>query len=207
MTIRPLNSNYHIRLLDPEEKTAGGIWLPQSAQENWTTGEILAAGPGYARPDTDRRSLMDLEPGDLVCFFQHDYRMMDEREGMVRDEDIIAYVDEGVFAPWNDWVKLELLDNSHLTNSGLIIPENVQKKANVGRVRNWGPGYLRLKGEYYGTRKSVAGIMGISASAFAGHLFYWADDADALDIAWDGQQAVFVRAGDLLIHKSLEETR
>jgi chaperonin GroES len=67
MKFRPLQDRVLIRRLDQEEKTAGGIIIPDTAQEKPMEGEILAAGPGTRGEDGVLHAL-DVKPGDHVLF-------------------------------------------------------------------------------------------------------------------------------------------
>jgi chaperonin GroES len=67
MQIRPLHDRVLIRRLDSEEKTAGGIIIPDTAQEKPMEGEILAAGDG-ARSENGQIQALDVKTGDRVLF-------------------------------------------------------------------------------------------------------------------------------------------
>src|SRR2546428_13407219 len=64
---RPLGDRVVVRRLDPEEKTAGGIILPDNAKSKPQKGEILAVGPGKMVKDGTRRPLQ-VKEGDTVIF-------------------------------------------------------------------------------------------------------------------------------------------
>ena len=67
MRLRPLQDRVLIRRVEPEAKTAGGIFIPDTAQEKPLEGEVVAAGPG-ARNKDGTLLPMDLKPGDRVLF-------------------------------------------------------------------------------------------------------------------------------------------
>jgi chaperonin GroES len=67
MQIRPLHDRVLIRRLDSEEKTAGGIIIPDTAQEKPMEGEIIAAGAG-ARGENGQVHTLDVGAGDRVLF-------------------------------------------------------------------------------------------------------------------------------------------
>ncbi len=69
MNIRPLHDRIVVRRLEEEQKTAGGIILPGSAQEKPQQGEILAVGNGQIT-DNGVRAL-DVKVGDKVLFGQY----------------------------------------------------------------------------------------------------------------------------------------
>lgn len=67
MKFRPLHDRVVVRRLEEEEKTAGGIIIPDTAKEKPMQGEILAVGPG-ARNEKGEVVALDLEVGDRVLF-------------------------------------------------------------------------------------------------------------------------------------------
>jgi chaperonin GroES len=67
MKFRPLHDRVVVRRIDAEEKTAGGIIIPDTAKEKPQQGEILAVGPG-ARDDQGRLTPLDVKVGDTVLF-------------------------------------------------------------------------------------------------------------------------------------------
>ena len=67
MKIRPLHDRVLIRRLDSETKSAGGIVIPDSAQEKPAEGEIVAAGNG-ARSEDGTVHPLDVKAGDKVLF-------------------------------------------------------------------------------------------------------------------------------------------
>jgi chaperonin GroES len=67
MHFRPLHDRVLVRRIDAEEKTAGGIIIPDTAKEKPQEGEIIAAGPG-ARNEQGQLIPIDVKPGDRVLF-------------------------------------------------------------------------------------------------------------------------------------------
>ena len=67
MKFHPLHDRVVVRRLDPEEKTAGGIIIPDTAKEKPMEGEIVAVGPG-ARDEKGHRLALDVKAGDRVLF-------------------------------------------------------------------------------------------------------------------------------------------
>jgi chaperonin GroES len=67
MKFRPLHDRVVVRRIDAEEKTAGGIIIPDTAKEKPQEGEIVAVGPG-ARNEKGELVAMDLKAGDRVLF-------------------------------------------------------------------------------------------------------------------------------------------
>ncbi|MEQ8650845.1 MAG: co-chaperone GroES [Kiloniellales bacterium] len=67
MNFRPLHDRVVVRRLEEEEKTAGGIIIPDTAKEKPMQGEILAVGPG-ARNEKGEVVALDVQAGDRVLF-------------------------------------------------------------------------------------------------------------------------------------------
>jgi chaperonin GroES len=67
MNFRPLHDRVVIRRLNAEEKTAGGIIIPDTAQEKPMEGEVVAVGPG-ARNEAGQIVALDVHAGDRVLF-------------------------------------------------------------------------------------------------------------------------------------------
>ena len=67
MNFRPLHDRVVVRRLDAEEKTAGGIIIPDTAKEKPMEGEVIAAGAG-ARNEAGQLVPLDVKAGDRVLF-------------------------------------------------------------------------------------------------------------------------------------------
>ena len=67
MKFRPLHDRVVVKRIDAEEKTAGGIIIPDSAKEKPQQGEVVAAGPG-ARGEDGKLVALDVKEGDRVLF-------------------------------------------------------------------------------------------------------------------------------------------
>ena len=67
MNFKPLHDRVVVRRIDSEEKTAGGIIIPDTAKEKPQQGEVVAVGPG-ARDEDGERIAMDVSAGDRVLF-------------------------------------------------------------------------------------------------------------------------------------------
>ena len=67
MKFRPLHDRVVVRRLEGEEKTAGGIIIPDSAKEKPMQGEVVAAGAG-ARDENGKVQPLDVKAGDAVLF-------------------------------------------------------------------------------------------------------------------------------------------
>ena len=67
MKFRPLHDRVVVKRIDAEEKTAGGIIIPDTAKEKPQQGEVVAVGPG-GRDETGKLIPIDLKVGDRVLF-------------------------------------------------------------------------------------------------------------------------------------------
>lgn len=67
MSFRPLHDRILVRRVDLEEKTKGGIIIPDTAKEKPQEGEVIAVGPG-ARNDAGQIQALDVKAGDRILF-------------------------------------------------------------------------------------------------------------------------------------------
>ena len=67
MKFRPLHDRVVVKRIDAEEKSAGGIIIPDTAQEKPQQGEVIAVGPG-GRDEAGKLIPIDIEAGDRVLF-------------------------------------------------------------------------------------------------------------------------------------------
>ncbi len=98
MQFRPLHDRVLVRRLDSEAKTAGGIIIPDTAQEKPMEGEVLAVGPG-ARTDKGERVALTVKAGDRVLFAKYagtEVRMDGEERVIVKESDILGIIDGAV---------------------------------------------------------------------------------------------------------------
>ena len=99
MKFRPLHDRVVVTRIDPEAKSAGGIIIPDTAQEKPSQGEIIAVGPG-GRDEAGKLIPIDLKKGDRVLFGKWsgtevkldgvDYLIMKESDIMGVLEDSVA---------------------------------------------------------------------------------------------------------------------
>jgi chaperonin GroES len=97
MKVKPLGDRVVIKRFEAEEKTTGGILLPDSAKNKPQKGKVLAVGPGKLNKDGGRQRL-DLKEGDTVLFTNWAGDEFKEARGenilLMRAEDILAVLDE-----------------------------------------------------------------------------------------------------------------
>ncbi|MCB2184460.1 MAG: co-chaperone GroES [Desulfobulbaceae bacterium] len=95
MKIRPLNDRILVKRLASEEKTAGGIIIPDSAKEKPAEGEIIAVGAGKMN-DKGERVAMEVKVGDRVLFSKYggtDVKIDGEDYLIMREDDILGIVE------------------------------------------------------------------------------------------------------------------
>ncbi len=96
MTFRPLHDRVLVRRVDEEEKTAGGILIPDTAKEKPMQGEVIAVGPG-ARDETGKIVPLEVKKGDRVLFgkWSGTEVKIDGRELLIMKEGDILGIIEG----------------------------------------------------------------------------------------------------------------
>ena len=95
MKIRPLQDRVIVKRLDEEQKTAGGIIIPDTAKEKPQKGEIIAAGPGKKTEDGKLLPL-DVKAGDKVLFAKYagtEIKVEGEELLMMREDDIMGVIE------------------------------------------------------------------------------------------------------------------
>jgi chaperonin GroES len=93
-TVKPLGDRVFIKVSESEEKTAGGILLPDTAKEKPQIGEIVAVGPGK-RNDDGSRQQPDIQVGDKVLYSKYagtDIKLGIEEYVLLSEKDILAVV-------------------------------------------------------------------------------------------------------------------
>jgi chaperonin GroES len=96
MKFRPLHDRVVVRRIDAEEKTAGGIIIPDTAKEKPQQGEVLAVGPGK-RDETGKLVPLEVKAGDQILFgkWSGTEVKVDGEELLIMKEDDIMGVVEG----------------------------------------------------------------------------------------------------------------
>ena len=94
MKIRPLNDRILVKRLEGEERTSGGIIIPDSAKEKPAEGEVVAVGPGKLN-DAGERVAMDVAVGDRVLFSKYggsEVKLDGEDFLIMREDDILGVI-------------------------------------------------------------------------------------------------------------------
>jgi chaperonin GroES len=96
LKVRPLDDRVVVEPLEAEEKTAGGILLPDTAKQKPQRGRVLAVGPGKLR-DNGERSALNVIKGDEVIYGRYAGSdiQIDRREiKILRESDILAKIEK-----------------------------------------------------------------------------------------------------------------
>jgi chaperonin GroES len=94
LKIRPLDDRVVVEPLEAEEKTAGGILLPDTAKQKPQRGRVLAVGPGKLL-DNGQRAALSVAPGDEVIYGRYvgnDVKVEQREVKILRETDILAKV-------------------------------------------------------------------------------------------------------------------
>ena len=90
--VRPLDDRIVIQPSDPEERTPGGIVLPDTAQEKPQRGKIIAAGPGKLL-DSGKRAKLMVKVGDVVLYGKYsgtEVELQGDTYVILRESDVLA---------------------------------------------------------------------------------------------------------------------
>ena len=100
MNIRPLQDRVILKRVKEEEKTKGGIIIPDTAKEKPQEGEVIAVGPG-ARDENGKVNALDVQPGDRVLFGKwsgSEVRLDGEDLLIMKESDIMGVIEGGAAA-------------------------------------------------------------------------------------------------------------
>ncbi|AMD91498.1 MAG: co-chaperone GroES [Desulfovibrio fairfieldensis] len=95
MKLKPLNDRVLVKRLESEEKTAGGLYIPDTAKEKPSKGQVVAVGPGKIA-ENGSRVAMAVKKGDEVLFNKYagtEIKLDGVDHLVMREEDILAIID------------------------------------------------------------------------------------------------------------------
>jgi chaperonin GroES len=95
MKIRPLHDRLIVKRLEEEEKTKGGIIIPDTAKEKPVEGKVIAAGDGRIRKDGTKIK-MEIKAGDRILFAKYagtEVKIDGEEHLMMKEDDVLAIID------------------------------------------------------------------------------------------------------------------
>jgi len=93
-TIRPLHDRILVKRLEAEEKTPGGLFIPEAAKEKPVAGIVVAIGDG-ARDKDGQRIPLDVKTGDRVLFAKYsgtEVQTLGEGHVILREDDVLAVI-------------------------------------------------------------------------------------------------------------------
>lgn len=96
MKIRPLQDRILVKRIDEEEKTKGGIIIPESAKEKPMEGKIIAVGKGKVLEDGKVLPL-DVKVGDKILFAKYagtEIKIEDEEHLIMREEEVLGVIEK-----------------------------------------------------------------------------------------------------------------
>jgi chaperonin GroES len=95
MKIRPLQDRIVVKRVEEEQKTKGGIIIPDSAKEKPMEGKVIAVGSGKLL-DSGERSKMDVKKGDRVLFSKYagtEIKIDGEEHVIMREDDVLGIIE------------------------------------------------------------------------------------------------------------------
>lgn len=94
MNFKPLNDRVLVKRLESEEKTAGGLYIPDTAKEKPSKGEVVAVGPGKTADD-GKKIAMTVKAGDSVLFNKYagtEIKLDGVDHLVMREDDILGII-------------------------------------------------------------------------------------------------------------------
>ncbi len=96
MELKPINDRVVVKRIEEEEKTPGGIIIPDAAREKPVRGVVIAAGPGRVT-ENGTKIPTEVKKGDKVLFGRYagtDVKVSDEELLIMREDDILAVIED-----------------------------------------------------------------------------------------------------------------
>ena len=94
MSFRPLHDRVLVRRIEEEERTPGGVIIPDTAKEKPMEGEVVAVGPG-GRDESGKLTPLDVKPGDRILFGKWsgtEVKIDDEDLVVMKESDIMGVI-------------------------------------------------------------------------------------------------------------------
>jgi chaperonin GroES len=95
MKVRPLHDRILVRRIEEEEKTKGGLIIPDTAKEKPQEGKVIAVGKGKVTDDGELRPL-DVHKGDRILFGKYsgtEIELEGEEHLIIREDDVLAVLE------------------------------------------------------------------------------------------------------------------
>ncbi|KAM7513078.1 hypothetical protein LguiB_011953 [Lonicera macranthoides] len=189
-TLKPLADRVLVKIKDAEEKTAGGIVLPSTAQTKPQGGEVVAVGEGREIGKT--KVDISVKTGTQVVYSKYagtEVEFNGSNHLILKEDDIVGILEtEDVkdLKPLNDRVLIKVAEAEQTTAGGLLLTEKSKEKPSIGSVIAVGPGSLDEEGK----RKPLSVSPGntVLYSKYAGNDFKGSD----------GSEYIALRASDVM---------
>ncbi|CAM8926364.1 unnamed protein product [Rhodiola kirilowii] len=189
-TLKPLGDRVLVKINTAEETTAGGIFLPTTAQTKPQGGEVVAVGEG--RTIGKNKISISLESGAKVVYSKYagtEVEFDGTNHLILKEDDIVGILetdDVKDLKPLSDRVLIKVAEAEEKTAGGLLLTESSKEKPSIGTVVAVGPGAL----DEEGNRKPLSIATGntVLYSKYAGNDFKGAD----------GSNYIALRASDVM---------
>ncbi|KAG5112679.1 hypothetical protein AAZX31_13G095300 [Glycine max] len=183
-TVKPLGDRVLVKIKDAEEKTAGGILLPATAQGKPQGGEVVAVGDGKSvgKSKVDVSVKLFVQTGLQVVYSKYagtEVEFNGSKHLILKDDDIVGILETDEvkdLKPLNDRVLIKVAEADEKTAGGLLLTEATKEKPSIGTVIAVGPGPL----DEEGNRKPLSVVPGntVLYSKYAGNDFKGKDGSD-----------------------------
>ncbi|GMG99508.1 hypothetical protein Nepgr_001348 [Nepenthes gracilis] len=189
-SVKPLGDRVLIKTKIIEEKTAGGIFIPTSAQTKPQVGEVIAIGTG--KKIGEKKVAVSVKIGSEVVYSKYtgtEIELNGSSHLILKEDDIIGFLetdDVKDLKPLNDRILIKVAEAEEKTAGGLLLTEATKEKPSIGTVIAVGPGAI----DEEGNRKPLPVSPGntVLYSKYAG-----------TDLkANDGSDCIALRASDLM---------
>ena len=189
-TMKPLGDRILVKIQTVEEKSAGGILLPTTAQNKPQGGEVVAVSQGKTVGDKTLEPAV--KPGEQVVYSKYAGTEVDfngEPHLLLKEDDIVGLLstdDVKDLQPANDRVLIQITEMESKTAGGVLLTDSAKEKPVIGTVVATGPGAYGEDGD----RKPLEVTKGnaVLYSKYAGNDFK----------SKDGTQFVVLRVSDVL---------
>jgi chaperonin GroES len=97
LKLRPLADRLVVEPLEQEERTAGGLYIPETAKEKPQQGTVLAVGPGAYKENSSERIPVDVKKGDKILFAKYagsDIKLNGSELKILRESDVLAVIED-----------------------------------------------------------------------------------------------------------------
>ncbi|GAB2245934.1 hypothetical protein Droror1_Dr00001427 [Drosera rotundifolia] len=178
--IKPLADRVLVKIKEAEQKTAGGILLPSTAQTKPQGGEVVAVGEG--KTVGEKTIEISVQPGTQIVYSKYagtELEFNGSNHLLLKEDDIVGVLETDEIKdlkPLNDRVLIKVAKAEEKTAGGVLLTETSKEKPAVGTVIAVGPGAL----DKDGNRKPVSNSPGSSVmySKYSGIDFKGSDGSN-----------------------------